>query len=70
MEDMFKTTRVVIIRKDNTPLMFTDNVVIVYPTITDAQRDFWDEYDKEIISLKDYMKSDLYKTYNKLSFEM
>ena len=63
-------TRVVIIQHNGKPLMFSDGIVVVYPTIADAQRDFMTEYDKEIISFKEYKKSELYKVYNKFSIEM
>lgn len=62
--------RFVIIQKDNKPLMFDDGYVIVYPNKQEAYMDFNSKYDKMIMPLVKYKRSEMYSTYNKLSIGM
>lgn len=62
--------KVVIIQKDNKPLMFSNGVVVVYPSIKEAYKDFNNEHDVSVMTLQDYLKSDMYKVYNNLSIGM
>ena len=60
----------VIIKKDNTPLMFSDNVVVVYRSLTSARKDFDAMWDKTIVTLNEYKNSKEYKQYNLISVEL
>lgn len=60
----------VIIKKDNTPLMFSDNVVIVYNSLTSARNDFDAMWDKTIVTLNEYKSNKEYKQFNLFSFEV
>lgn len=60
----------VIIKKDNTPLMFSDNVVVVYNSLTSARNDFDAMWDKTIVTLNEYKNNKEYKQFNLFSFEV
>ena len=60
----------VIIKKDNTPLMFSDNVVVVYNSLTSARNDFDAMWYKTIVTLNEYKSNKEYKQFNLFSFEV
>lgn len=64
------TTQYVIIKKDRTPLMFSDNVVLVYNTLSSAKADFDVMYDYTIVTLDEYKNNRAYVQYNKFSVEL
>lgn len=64
------TTQYVIIKKDRTPLMFSDNVVLVYNTLSSAKADFDAMYDYTIVTLDEYKNNRAYVQYNKFSVEL
>ena len=59
--------RYIIIKKDLTPVRFKNDVVVVYPTITEAKRDFDMRYDLTIASYKEYKESKRYVQFDKFS---
>lgn len=62
--------RYVIITKENKPVMFDDETVLIYPTLKEAVEDYHSKYDKDITTLENYKKTEMYKRYNKFSFGM
>ena len=63
-------TQYVIIQKDHTPLRFSDDVVLLYNSLTDARADFNAMYDYTILTLDEYKNSKVYSQYNKFSVEL
>lgn len=59
--------RYIIIKKDLTPVRFKNDVVVVYPTITEAKKDFDMRYDLTIASFDEYKGNERYVQFDRFS---